>query len=301
VLTRQLWAAAVLTAFLVLGLATPAAAGGTDPVNCSQNPSEPRCDVHAGDPGGTGSGLSGSGGQAGGSRVCHYPQTHEIVPCSLPQYGQFSDDGCYYKPATGVDLGAAEALGGKAKPPARWYVGACGNPPIAGYVRFRIFDGAAVPDPADLAADAVKKLHLPRPGIRVNPQPPATQLVFLPTWLWLDDASWDARSATAAVPGLSVTATAKPARLVFSTGDGTSMSCRGPGTAWTAGMDPDAASPDCGHIYTEPGSYAVNGTVTWHITWAGAGQTGTVPDLTTTSTLALTVTDAPALNTRPQG
>jgi hypothetical protein len=286
---------------LAVATAVPAYADGTTPVDCSKNPSDPSCHVHVGDPGGPGSGGGGGGGGGGGSQVCHYPITNEVVPCYLPDYGQFSDDGCYYKVATGVDLGAAEALGGKATPPGQWYVGSCGYPPIAGYVRFRIFAGGVLPNPADLAADAVKKLHLPLPAIRVNPAPPAAQLVFLPTWMWLDGSSWGSRSATASVPGLSVTATAKPAKLMFSTGDGASVSCPGPGTAWTTGKDPNAASPDCGHTYQRPGSFTVTATVTWQISWAGGGQTGTVPDLTTTSTLTLNVTDSQALNTKTQG
>src|SRR5262249_17095095 len=152
-----------------------------------------------------------------------------------------------------------------------------------------------------VAADAAKNLRLPLPAIRVNPAPPAAQLVFLPTWLWLDGSSWGPRSATASVPGLSVTATARPAKLVFSTGDGASVSCPGPGTGWSEGKNPDAASPDCGHTYTRPGSYSLTATVTWQVSWAGGGQTGTVPDLTTTSTITLNVTDSQALNTNTQG
>jgi hypothetical protein len=292
----------VTAALLVFACAAPAVAGGTDPVNCAQNPTDPRCDVHAGQPGGPGDGGGGGGGgSGGGSQVCHYPITNEVVPCYLPNYGQFADDGCYYKPATGNDLAAAEALGGTPTPPGRWYIGTCGYPPSPVLTKFRIFGGNVLPNPADLAADAVNQLHLPLPAIRVNPAPPAAQLVFLPTWMWLDGSSWGSRSATASVPGLSVTATAKPAKLLFSTGDGSSVSCPGPGTAWTTDKDPNAASPDCGHTYQKPGSFTVTATVTWQISWAGGGQTGTVPDLTTTSTLTINVTDSQALNTKPQG
>jgi hypothetical protein len=292
---------AVVVAFV--GAGVPAYADPTNPVDCSQHPQAPGCTVQVGDPGSPGSG-GGNGGGGGGSNVCHYPVTNKVVPCFVPEYGQFSaDDGCYYRLATGVELAAAEAVGGPAVPPQHWYVGACGGyPPVGGVTKFRLFGGAALPDPAVLAARAVKDLRLPSPGIRVNPVPPVAQLVYLPSWLWLDPGSWGTRSATASVPGLSVTATATPSRLVFSTGDGASVTCVGPGTAWSSGMDPNSSSPSgCGHTYTRPGTYPLTATVTWQVGWAGGGQTGTVADLTTTATVQVTVTDSQALNTNPRG
>jgi hypothetical protein len=299
-MTKRLAALLLTTTAAVMLLDAPARADGVNPVDCSKTPNDPRCTVQVGGPGAPKGPGSGSGGSGGGSTTCH-DQLGREVPCSLPDYGQLADDGCYYKPATGNDLAAAEALGGPATPPDQWYVGACGYPPVAGLVRYRTFAGGVLPDPAVLAAQAVKELRLPLPAIRVNPVPPAAQLVYLPTWLWLDGSSWGAKSATAAVPGLSVTATAKPSRLVFSTSDGATVSCPGPGTAWTAGKDPNAASPDCGHTYTRPGSYALTATVTWQVGWAGGGRTGTVPDLITTSTITLNVTESQALNTNTQG
>ena len=38
-------------------------------------------------------------------------------------------------------------------------------------------------------------------------------------------------------------------------------------------------------------------TVHWTVTWSGAGQGGTFPDLTTTSTAAFEVAESQALNT----
>lgn len=297
--TRRLGLAIAMCLFTVGAATAPAYADGTIPVDCSKTPDDPQCKVQVGGPGGPGGPGNGSSGS--GSTECHYPVTNQVVPCYLPDYGQLADDGCYYKPATGSDLAAAIALGGTPTPPAQWYVGACGYPPVPGAVKFRVFAGGVLPNPADLATSAVSLLRLPLPAIRVNPAPPAPQLVFLPTWLWLDSSSWGSRSATASVPGLSVTATAKPAMLVFTTSDGASVSCPGPGTAWTAGNDPNAVSPDCGHTFTHTGSATLTATVTWQISWVGGGRSGTVPDLTTTATLTLNVTDSQALNTNTQG
>ncbi|GAA3302518.1 PKD domain-containing protein [Dactylosporangium vinaceum] len=294
---RRSLAALGLAVALTASFTPPAQAGGIDPVDCSKTPNDPKCKVEVEDPADPGG--PGGPGKGNGPRVCHNPLTGTEIPCSVPGYGDLADDGCYYRPAVGQELRAAEALGGPVTPPDRWYIGSCGYPPSATLTRFRIFAGGVVPDPAVLAARAVRELNLPLPAIRVNPSPPAKQLAYLPTWLWLDASSWGAKSATASVPGLSVTATAKPAKLVFSTGEGASVTCAGRGTEWTRGTDPEKPSPTCGHTYTRPGSYSLTATVTWQISWAGGGQTGTVPDLVTTSTVALEVTESQALNTNP--
>jgi hypothetical protein len=233
-----------------------------------------------------------------GTSACH-DQIGHVVPCFLEGSGWYGEDGCYYQPATGANLAGAQALGGVPNPPGAWYVGVCGYPPVPGLTRFRIF--GTPPGPQLLADEAVKALRLPTLMIRVNPAPPAPQIVFFPTWVWLGGDSWGLRSATASVPGMSVTAMAKPVSLVLSTGDGAIATCSGPGTPWTPGIDPAAASPSCGHIYITPGSYTLTATVTWSVTWAGGGATGTVPALTTTAAVDLRVKEAGGLNTNGVG
>jgi hypothetical protein len=69
------------------------------------------------------------------------------------------------------------------------------------------------------------------------------------------------------------------------------------------GGDPEAASPDCGHTYTrssagQPGqAFAVTATITWAISWAGAGQGGTLPVMTTRADARFTVAESQALVT----
>jgi hypothetical protein len=153
-----------------------------------------------------------------------------------------------------------------------------------------------------VARQAVSQLRLDSPRIGSNPAPGTAQLVSLPTWLWIGPAGWGARSATATVPGVSVTATATPTTVSWSMGDGSStVTCRGPGTVFPAGGDPKASSPDCGHTYTrssagQPGeAFGVTATITWAISWAGGGQAGTLPALTTQATAAFTVAESQAL------
>jgi hypothetical protein len=161
--------------------------------------------------------------------------------------------------------------------------------------------GGVVVAPAALAAVASARLVLPRLVIRANPA--GAQLVRLPTWLWVDPAGWAPRSATAAVPGVAVTATATPSRVVWSMGDGATVACASAGTPFRAGTDPAAASPDCGHTYRSSsqerpgGVFPVRATVFWTVTWSGAGQSGHFDDLSTTMTTLFRVLDSPAVTT----
>ncbi len=156
--------------------------------------------------------------------------------------------------------------------------------------------------PVVLAQTARRRLVLPSPVIRSSPRPEDLLPVHLPIWLWVGGSVWRPRSATASVPGVTVTATATPSQATWSTGDGGSVVCHGPGTPY-AGGDPSRPSPDCGHVYSRssagrPGeAFHVTVTVTWAITWAGAGENGTLAPLTTTAAAPFQVAQIPSLNT----
>ena len=159
-------------------------------------------------------------------------------------------------------------------------------------------DGAPIIDPRILAQQAVDSLQLPRPRIAASPE--AAQLVRLPVWLWLEGASWETQSASASVPGLTVTATAVPVEATWKMGDGATVDCSGPGTVWEKGMDAEAASPDCGHTYTQPSAEELKArvTVTWEVTWSGGGESGSVPAMVTTASVSWPVVESHALVTR---
>ncbi|WP_246127716.1 hypothetical protein [Amycolatopsis rhizosphaerae] len=164
-----------------------------------------------------------------------------------------------------------------------------------------IADGqpAQPPTPVELAARARAQLRLPNPALAANPA--GEQLVNLPTWLWLS-SGWGSVSATASVPGVSVTATATPVSVTWSMGDGNTVTCQGAGTAFRPGTEPKAPSPDCGHTYRTSSAgqtgqaFPVTATVHWTVTWSGAGQSGTFPDMTTTGNSTFRVAEARALN-----
>ncbi|WP_253838653.1 hypothetical protein [Actinokineospora globicatena] len=158
---------------------------------------------------------------------------------------------------------------------------------------------ALLPSPVELSRVARRQLRLPSPAIAASPA--TEQLVNLPTWLWLT-GSWRPVSARASVPGVSVTAVATPTSVSWVMGDGSTVTCNGPGTPYQADGDPRAASPTCGHVYRRsstglPGrAYAVSATVHWRVSWSGAGQGGVFPDLTTTGTAVFRVAESQVLN-----
>lgn len=166
---------------------------------------------------------------------------------------------------------------------------------------------AVLPAPGVLAQLAVRYLRLPNPVIRSSPAPGALQLTRLPVWLWVAVGVWQPQSKTAQVPGESVTATATPVSAAWSMGDGTTVTCKGPGTPYEGG-NPAAASPTCGHTYDRPsagqpgGAYRVTVTITWDITWEGTGGAGGVlAPLQTIAAAEFRVAESQALDTSSGG
>jgi hypothetical protein len=161
---------------------------------------------------------------------------------------------------------------------------------------FMIYDPADVL--GDLAAEpraidaALASLDLPTPTIATSP---ATDLlVGLDTWLWVDTA-WAGTGATAQVGATAATVTATPVRVHWDLGDGTTLTCDGPGTPYRAGT-----TPTCAHTYRyrstvdDPhGTYTVTATVDWQAAYSttlgGAGDLGA---LTTTATTTVRVLEA---------
>jgi len=292
-------------------------ADGWGAVDCSQHPS-PGCQLGAGTggvqppssiPGGGDHRVGNSPGTGGGSVDtdpgrwrCSYVRSDYQPPAS----GGVVAAAFTARPLAAPPSPAAPAAG----PKGAWYVYKCTGKGAADAIyRPPVFipdapatPGPALPDPAALARQVYDQLRLPSPAIRLSPA--GRQLVNLPTWLWLDRAGWGAASATAAVPGESVTATAVPSSVTWALGDGSTVTCTGPGTPYSASMNPTGGSPDCGHTYPRSSAgqagatFAVSATVHWSVTWAGAGQAGTFAGLTTTATVNVPVAESQALTTK---
>lgn len=289
---------AMTVSCLAMGVAPAMADGGWTNVTCGQLP-QPGCEVGAGTPGKRLRPVRPVS-DSGGDGVCH-DALGRPARCVHPEYGWMGSDGCYYqaapdfRPPPGYEGGASGGSGA-------WHVVRC--PGVTPYMSWLPNGaGAAPPSPAVLARQALDRLVLPSPRIRATPAPERTQLVRLPTWLWVEGSAWGRRSATASVPGVSVTVTATPTKVTWTMGDGATVVCHGPGTPYRAGADPRAASPDCGHTYTSSsagqrgGAYRVTATITWAITWSGGGESGTFPALSTTASARFRVAESQAVIT----
>ncbi|APU21312.1 hypothetical protein [Actinoalloteichus sp. GBA129-24] len=326
---------------LLTGAAHTSAADGWRDVDCWQIP-RPGCDLGAGSDGhGPAPGIPSPGsprppaqdGQGGGEQApapggdgeddglaeCEYvrsdyqsppgaipasvfPSASPTLPAVVPAAHRSRAAVSSRAPDSAVPVQDGEE-------PGAWYVWQCSTegyrdalyrPPV--WIPDGEEPGAELlPSPEELAALARDQLRLPQPSIATSPT--GDQLVHLPTWLWLEETSWGARSATASVPGVSVTATARPVSTTWSTGDGASVTCTGPGTPFPADGDPEAPSPDCGHVYRSSSDhqpdreFPLTATVRWEITWSGGGAGGTFPDLTTEATTTVRVAESQALNT----
>lgn len=301
-LTRVLGRAAAVLVLAAAGVAVVSAPAQADYVYCP--PLGGVCYVVVTSPGGPGGGGGGGGG-GGSVRTCTWAGFE--VPCSIETYdgvGWFhGGDGCYYflmspPPPAGSPLwqghqpgdGAVYAL--LCYPPDRidpLGIGGVGfawlqNPPPG-------FGGGLTP--AQLAARAINQLPIRGPDIGIAPQENGAGLVGLPVWLWtaVSPQTWGPISATASVPGLSVTATAWATRIVWQMGDGHSVTCTNPGTPYRReyGRTP---SPTCGYPagYADPSNprYTVVATTTWHVTWAGGGESGAL-DVTRASTASIDI------------
>lgn len=225
------------------------------------------CVVVVTTPSGPGSGGGGSGD--GGAGGCTYQGV--AIPCHN-KYGWFDGVKCYWDAAQNWKQPLPPGATG-------WYRKSCVGP--GGVVT----GGTVVPlsgppprvaSPAEAAARAINLLGLTGPDIGIVPKPGSLGgLVGLPVWLWtrVTPTTWGPNSATASLPGVSVTARANASKIVWSMGDGHSITCTNPGMAY-ADVYGKQPSPRCGYTYSTPGRYIVTGTTYWHVTWAGGGQTG---------------------------
>ncbi|MCA1684101.1 MAG: hypothetical protein LC708_03110 [Actinobacteria bacterium] len=266
---------------------------------CHKGQPRPGCDVEAETRGRSGNSQAGV---SRGDGKCRNRQG-QVIPCQRDG-ARAAADGCYYEPVE-LSESTVQAMGGQRASPGGWYMRACYVADATGESVLRVpvwLSTPPVASPEVLARQARSMLTLPDVLIRVSPA--GDQLVGLPSWLAVDPASWQTRSATASVPGVSVTATARPVTATWLMGDGNSVVCHGPGTVWRPGWDPAAASPDCGYRYVRssagaPGAaFPVTVTISWQVSWAGAGQSGTVPGLTTTGGVRLRVAESQTVITR---
>ncbi|MFC0221220.1 hypothetical protein [Nocardioides zeicaulis] len=229
-------------------------------------------------------GTPGGGGEnAGGGTVkCFYLGNE--VPCENQGAPWSAAHNCW---VTRVDPQDPPPEG-KADEDGDWYF--CSPPPpyiapTGGPPKVWI-EGPATEwvNPGELAARAVASMDLEPIGIGIVPEAGQDRmgLIGLPVWMWVGNPAPNTfgpitRSASAA--GVTVTATASVARVVWDMGDGSDPITCGAGTPY-ADRYGKSDSPTCGHRYQRTsadqpdGAYQVTATSYWIVEWAGGGMTG---------------------------
>ncbi len=236
------------------------------------------------------------------------PDAGEVVPCQVPGLGWFNAaTACYFTAVSPAPAPSDPAWEGHYPEGAIYQMTCPGIVGTGGGWVWRAtppdgFGGAGI-TPEQLAERAVELLGLRGPQIGMAPPDGTTGLVGVPVWMWTEvtPTTWGPASATASVPGLSVTATARAQQIVWAMGDGSSVTCSGPGTPYRESLG-GTESPTCGHIYARSSAgraqdrYSVIATTTWQVTWAGGGQTGTLT-VTRASTTTVSIGELQVLVT----
>ncbi|MGI5518852.1 ATP/GTP-binding protein [Streptomyces sp. CA-106131] len=262
-LTRRT-AATIAMAFSLLTLPAHAAAAGNPTKGGGRIDCEHYfCQVEASSPGQADNTTSSGGGDSSGKDAspthCTYKRVDPQPPAeSLDWEGHKPGDGAVYE-QTCQYLDSTLTVDRMV-----WLA----NPPQAAV------------DPAVLAQRAIDKMRLAGPDI-ASPRAAGQYIVGVPMWMWVDQSptTYGPNSASATAGGVTVTATAKVSKIVWKMGDGSIVTCHGPGNTYSAAYGRQE-SPTCGHTYTassvsQPsGAYTVTATSTWTVDWQVAGGGG---------------------------
>ncbi len=234
------------------------------------------------DPGSPGTPGTDEPGDTGstGPATCSFEGA--TIPCTSPNGYWSASYGCYLQLAPG---------GGRPPPfegaQGAWYW--CIAPGAGTTVRTLWLENppAQLPSPATLAQTAVERMNLEPIEIGIVPKdgPDRLGVVGMPVYMWVEDPAANTfgpitESATAGA--VTVTATARVDSIVWTMGDGTTVTCTTDGTPYEDRFG-DADSPDCGHRYEttswdQPGhKFTVTATAQWTVEWQGAGQEGVIP------------------------
>ena len=161
--------------------------------------------------------------------------------------------------------------------------------------------------PQQAAQIVVESMELRAADIGIVPEDTPGQVGYVgaPVWMWtaVGPETFGPNTITASAGGITITATANVARIVWDMGDGAQVTCTTPGTPYQDAFGL-AESPDCGHRYTRtsvgnPGSaYEVTATSYWEVDWTGGGAAGQI-DLDVSSSTTIQVGELQVLVTQP--
>jgi hypothetical protein len=173
------------------------------------------------------------------------------------------------------------------------------------------YRGRNQPQPPEVVAqEALAQIQVPAPVPSTSPGIDLPQVVGLPTWLWIDAATWQPLQTTVEAGGYSLTAVVTPTKVTWDMGEDDDIrpvECDGPGKPYDLSLPAHVLQhSDCTYTYrwasdtlTGPdhadGRYQAAVTTTWTVAWSTSdGQTGTLTDLTRTTPFSLRVTEIQA-------
>jgi hypothetical protein len=232
------------------------------------------------------------------------------VPCSDPTYGRWSPDrSAYCRPLSPQP--PPDHPGWEGHYPDGAVYECILGPAYQGSLRVGTYWAPGPPEqamsPEEAAGIVVARMDLRAAEIGIVPEdvPGRLGLVGLPVWMWTTPGptTFGPQTLTGTAGGITITATARVERIVWSMGDGTSVTCRTPGTPYREAFG-DRMSPDCGHRYSrtsvgKPGNaYPITATSYWAVDWTGGGASGQIP-LTLTAQTRIQVGELQVLVTRP--
>jgi hypothetical protein len=123
-------------------------------------------------------------------------------------------------------------------------------------------------------------------------------LVNVEAWFWAE--MWEGISETARAGSVTVDVTAEPMSLVVDPGDGTApFTCPGPQPVYNPNLPASTQSSNCTHTYLRAGNYTATATVVYDVSFtSNVGVNGDLGTIEPSSTTALAVAEAQAINTK---
>jgi hypothetical protein len=134
---------------------------------------------------------------------------------------------------------------------------------------------APLPDPGQLAQQALGQLRLETAEVHTAPQDPLASIVGVEVWMWVPPAQWRTLTKTVTAGGTSVTVRATPEHAIWDMGP-SGRTCFGPGREWRKGM-PDDSKTDCGFTYTDTsknqpgGKFGLSAQIVYQVDWTCSG------------------------------
>lgn len=296
----------LVPALLALALA-PNPAQAVRPTCAVPDPTTGTCTISIPAPGPS-TGPIGNPGSNGGSVPSPCTRFDEPVPCTDPSWGSWSNSlTCYVKLMTPQPDPTSPLWGGHYPEGA---VYECVDPfpgqfsPGAVLWLPQAPTNTISPDEAARAVVARMNLRAADIGIVPEDKPGRIGAVGLPVYMWTTPgpATFGPQVLTGSAGGVTITATANVDKIVWDMGDGTRVTCRTPGTPYTAARG-FTMSPDCGHKYTQTSAdqadnrYPITATSHWVVNWTGPGGSSGQITLDLVSTTSIAVGEIQALVT----